>query len=152
MKRQKLIPGTVFHITGYNVRCFMVAMMLLPTLPACSPKIIEHIVVQHDTTKVVQIDSVWQYQRDSVFVKEKGDTVYQYVEHIRYRYHYKVDTLYRVREVHDTTTVEKKVEKELTAGQKTKIGAFWWLVLALAAALVYIFCKTLVNLFRPWLK
>lgn len=122
-------------------------ILLLMCATSCSPKIIEHIVVQHDTTKVVKVDSIWQYQHDSVFVKEKGDTIYKYVEHVRYRDHYKIDTLFRVREVHDTTTVEKKVEKELTAYQKTKMNAFWWLILAIVVCLVIIFRKPLLKLF-----
>ena len=117
-------------------------------LTSCSPKIVEHIVIQRDTTMVHHRDSI--FTKDSVYIKEwmKGDTVY--IDRFRDRYIYKDrwrDSI-SVREVHDTTTVEKKVEKELTAGQKTKIGAFWWLVLGLAASLVYIFRKPILALIR----
>ena len=118
---------------------------LLVLFSSCSPRIIEHIVVQHDTTRVVKVDSLWQYQHDSVFVSEKGDTVYKYVEHIRYRDRYKVDTLVRVREVHDTTAVEVKVEKPLSVVQRAKIGAFWWLVIAVIGLLVWTFRKLIFK-------
>ena len=87
---------------------------------SCSPKIVERVVYQHDTTQVVRIDSVRYWQKDSVFIREKGDTVFQYVEKVRYRDRFRIDTLKEVREVHDTTFFERKVEKELSVGQKIK--------------------------------
>lgn len=126
--------------------CVLLLALLSSAFSGCSPKIVERVVTQHDTTQVVKIDSVWQFQRDSVFVKEKGDTVYKYVEHIRYRDRYKVDTLVRVREVHDTTAVEVKVEKSLSWSQKAKIGAFPWLLLAVVGCLLWIFRKWIFKI------
>lgn len=117
------------HRSKGRALSYSLFIVLSILLPSCSPKIIERVVYQHDTTQVVRIDSVWQYQHDSVYVREKGDTVYQYVEKIRYRDRFKVDTLVSVREVHDTTTIEKKVEKELSWAQKAKINAFPWVLL-----------------------
>ena len=115
---------------------------------SCTPKIVERIVYQHDTTAVHHRDSI--FFRDSVYVKEwlKGDTVY--IEKFKDRYIYKDrwrDSI-SIREVHDTTTVEKKVEKELSAGQRAKINSFWWLVLGLAASLGWIFRKPILALIR----
>jgi hypothetical protein len=42
--------------------------------------------------------------------------------------------------------VEVKVEKPLTVGQRAKIGAFWWLLAGLVAALAWIFRKPLLKL------
>lgn len=119
---------------------------------SCSPKIVERVVYQHDTTQVVRIDSVRYWQKDSVFIREKGDTVFQYVEKVHYRDRFRIDTLKEVREVHDTTFFERKVEKELSVGQKAKIGAFWWLLAGLAACLVWIFRKPLLSWFPKLLK
>lgn len=115
--------------------CFCVA------LSSCSPKIVEHVVVQHDTTTVHHRDTT--YRRDSVYIREwmKGDTVY--VDRYRDRYVFRDrwrDSV-SVREVHDTTAVEVKVEKPLSWAQKAKIGAFPWVLLALLGALVWIFRK-----------
>ena len=119
------------------------AIFLVLGLTSCSPRIVERLVIQRDTTTVVKVDSVWHYQKDSVFVREKGDTVFQYVERIRYRERVKVDTFVRVRV--DSVAVERikevKVEKPLSWWQKFRIGAFWWLIGALAAALIWIFRK-----------
>lgn len=115
--------------------CFCVA------LSSCSPKIVERVVVQHDTTTVHHRDTT--YRRDIIYIREwmAGDTVY--VDRFRDRYVFRDrwrDSV-SVREVHDTTTVEVKVEKNLSWAQKAKIGAFPWVLLALLGALVWIFRK-----------
>lgn len=120
-------------------------LLVLSLLPGCSPKVIERVVYQHDTTAVHHRDSI--FFRDSIYVKEwlKGDTVY--IEKIKDRYIYKDrwrDSV-SVREVHDTTTVEVKVEKNLSLAQKAKIGAFPWLVLAVIALLAWAFRKPLMR-------
>lgn len=125
-----------------------VFVALAAMLPGCSPKIVERVSYVHDTTNVVRIDSVRYYQRDSIFVREKGDTVFQYVERIRYRDRFRIDTLVQMREVRDTAFVERKVEKPLSWWQKARIGAFWWLCGALVLALCWIFRKPLLSLLK----
>lgn len=129
-------------------KVYIIVALAVIGLTACSPRIVEHIVYQRDTTQIVKIDSIWQYQHDSVFVKERGDTVYKYVEHIRYRDRFKIDTLVRVHEVHDTTTVEKLVEKQLTKAQRAKLDSYWWLIAVIAGLLVWIFRKPIITLVR----
>ena len=116
-------------------------VLLLVSCAGCSPKIVERIVVQHDTTTVHHRDTT--YHRDSIYIREwmKGDTVY--VDRFRDRYVFRDrwhDSV-SVREVHDTTAVEVKVEKPLSWSQKAKIGAFPWLVLAVIGAALWIFRK-----------
>ena len=118
-----------------------VLVLLLATCVSCSPKIVERIVVQHDTTTVHHRDTT--YRRDSIYIREwmRGDTVY--VDRFRDRYVFRDrwrDSV-SVREVHDTTAVEVKVEKNLSWAQKAKIGAFPWLVLAVIGAALWIFRK-----------
>lgn len=126
-------------------RSILLAVLLLAA--SCSPRIIEHVRTQIEYRDRVQKDSV--YFRDSVFISEKvkGDTVY--VDRFKYKYiykdKYKTDTL--LREVHDTTSVEVKVEKPLSAWKSAKLRAFWWLVGALGAALLWIFRKQILKLF-----
>lgn len=68
-------PFVFYLIVGFAI--------LLVMVTSCSPRIIETIRYQRDTTYVqqVKVDSV--YRRDSVFVREKGDTVFIYKERIR---------------------------------------------------------------------
>lgn len=121
-----------------------VVLFLLPALGAgCSPKIVERVVVQRDTLQVHHRDTT--FRRDSIYIREqmKGDTVY--VDRFRDRYVFRDrwrDSV-SVREVHDTTRVEVKVEKELNWAQKAKIGVFPWLLLTLIGAALWIFRKYL---------
>jgi hypothetical protein len=130
---------------------FVVASLLL--LPGCSlfsPKVIEKVVIQHDTTAVHQLDSI--FFRDSIWMKEyvKGDTVYVEKYKDRYVYKDKWHDRYIYKEFHDTTTVtvEKEVEKELSSMQKAKIGLFWWLLAGLVGCLGWIFRKPIINLIK----
>ena len=122
--------------------------ILLVMVTSCSPRIIETIRYQRDTTYVqqVKVDSV--YRRDSVFVREKGDTVFIYKERIRDRYVFRHDTLRLVKV--DSVAVERvkevKVEKPLSAWKSAKIGAFWWLVAAVLLLLLWTFRKPILKL------
>ena len=127
------------HYTVYPI--FILSFIIVTTLPACSPKIIERIVVQHDTTTVHHRDTT--YRRDSVYIREwmKGDTVY--IDRFRDRYVYRDrwrDSV-RIVERHDTTAVQVKVEKPLSWSQKARMGAFPWLLLVVLALGVWTFRK-----------
>ena len=126
-------------------------MLIAAALTSCSPRIVERIEVRekHDTLVVhqVQVDSV--FRRDSVFVREKGDTVYVYREHIRDRYKFVHDTtsLVRVDSVAVERVKEVKVEKPLSVGQSLKIRAFWWLFVAALLLALWTFRKSIFKIF-----
>ena len=123
-----------------------VVLILLPILSAgCSPKIIERVVYQRDTTVVHHRDTT--FRRDSVYIREwmKGDTVY--IEKYKDRFVYRDRWRDSIRVVRDSVAVETikevKVEKPLSWSQKAKIGAFPWVLLALIGAVLWIFRKYL---------
>ena len=124
----------------------VLAMAIIAT--GCSPKIIKQI--QHDTTYVerVRVDSL--YQHDSVFVKEKGDTLYIYKERVRDHYVLKRDTVRLVKV--DSVVVERvkevKVPTPLTLAQRVKIGAFWWLFAGVVVLLLWTFRKYILKLLK----
>lgn len=126
--------------------CILFVMMFMAS--SCSPRIIEHTIIQHDTTKVVKVDSIWKYEKDSVFVKEKGDTIYKYVERIRYRDRYKIDTLlkFHIDSVYVDRVKEVTVEKKLNWIQKLKLGSFWFFFAGFAALLVWTFRKVIFKI------
>lgn len=130
-----------------------IAILLCLVLASCSPKIYERVSYIHDTTYIskIQVDSV--FKRDSIFIKEKGDTVFIYKEKIREKYKLIYDTTYIAK--HDTTLVEAikevKVEKPLTWWQKARISAFWWLLGGLLALLIYTFRKPILALLRKFI-
>lgn len=129
---------------------FIVAVCAAVMVFGCSPRIVEKVIVQRDTTRIVQRDSVRFYDRDSIFVRVAGDTVYKYVEKWRWRDRVKTDTVLRVKV--DSVAVERikevKVEKPLSAWKRAKIGAFWPLLAAVVALLLWTFRKSLLKLIK----
>ena len=144
------------EVRRYGVISVLVVFvfLLISALTSCSPKIIERYIYQRDTTYInkVQVDSV--FLRDSVFIREKGDTVYIYKERVAYKLKAVHDTVWRTKV--DSVFVEKEkvveVSKPLPWGKAAKIGLFWWLVAALAGCLTYIFRKPLIKLLKTLLK
>lgn len=135
---------------SYTVLSVLCTMLFFASLPSCSPRIIERVVYQHDTTVVHKRDSI--IRRDSVYVKEwmKGDTVF--IERYKDRYIYRDRWRDSIRVVRDSVAVETlkevKVEQPLSWWKRAKLGAFWWLCGALVAALAWIFRKPLLSLLK----
>lgn len=109
---------------------------------SCSPRIAQQIgsstQIQYRDRIIERVDSV--VVRDSVVNYLKGDTVFieKYRDRWRTRYKTEKDTIFVQKT--DTLLVEKKVEKELSAFQRAKIDAFWWLVL-FSALCVFAFSR-----------
>ena len=138
------------RMLSYTVLSIMLFSILSVSLPSCSPRIIEKVVYQHDTTVVHKRDSV--IRRDSIYVKEwmKGDTVF--IEKYKDWYIYRDRWRDSIRVVRDSVAVDRikevKVEQPLSWRKRAKIGAFWWLCGALVAALAWIFRKPLLSLLK----
>lgn len=108
-------------------------ILLASLLTSCSPRIVEHLVIQRDTTYVSTHTRDSVYLHDSVYVKEfvKGDTV----KIVEYRERWRD----RIKEVHDTSYVSKvdsvqvavpvEVEKKLSSVKKFKLWSFFPLTL-----------------------
>lgn len=134
---------------GALLLALLLSVILLTLASSCSPRIVEHIRYQHDTTYVVKRDSVRFYDRDSIYIREKGDTVYKYVEKWRWRDRVRVDTFYRTRV--DSVAVEHtkivEVKKPLSGWRKWQIGAFWWLCGTVVLLLLWTFRKLIFKIF-----
>ena len=123
-------------------------------LTACSPKIVERVVIQHDTTTVHHRDT--SYHRDSVYIKEwvKGDTVhiYEYRDRFVYKDRWRDSVVVKVDSLTVETVKEVKVEKPLSWWKRVELGLFWWVV-ALALGLgVWTFRKPLGGWFTKIVK
>ena len=118
-----------------TMRIQLMALALLAVLVAScgAARVQTQTIYVRDTTYIskVQVDSV--FKRDSVFVKEKGDTIYIFKEKVRDRYKFLRDTIYRykVDSVYIDRVRELKVEKELTAWQRFKMRGFWALLVVI---------------------
>ena len=126
----------------------MLSLIVAIAMTACSPRVIEH--VQRDTTYIerLQVDSL--YRRDSIYIKDQGDTVYIYRERWRERYKYLRDTVRLVRV--DSVAVEREkiveVDKPLGKFQSLKIRAFWWLFIAVCILGAWLLRKPVMKLLR----
>lgn len=122
--------------------------LCLFALPSCSPKIVEKWNTQYVYREVHHRDTI--ITRDSVYIREwmKGDTVF--VDRFRDRYVYRDRWRDSIRVQVDSFAVERvkevQVEKPLSWGKRAKIGAFWWLVLAVAGLAAWTFRKPLGGL------
>lgn len=133
---------------GISILLVFILLCSFQALPGCSPKIIEKVKTEYVYQDVHHRDTL--ITRDSIYIREwlKGDTVYIEKYKDRYVFRDRWRDSISIREVHDTTTVEKKVERELTVGQKMKINSFWWLLAGLIVSLCWIFRKPILKLFK----
>ena len=126
--------GTIFARSGKWLCIILLALAI------CSCKSGRYIPVESVKTdsiyiKQVQRDSI--YQHDSIYIREKGDTVW--MERYKYVYRDKVvhDTMY----VNRTDTIREPypVEKELTRWQQMKLELGGWafgIIIAFALIIV----------------
>ena len=103
--------------------------------------------VRYDSVMIEKLmrDSV--FVRDSVYLKEKGDTVYKYKDRFVYVYKNRVDTFFaeKIREIEVPVLVERK----LTWWERVKLNYAEWVIAVLVAiALVYALRQWLARKIR----
>ena len=91
----------------------------------CSPRILVREVVRDSLIVRTKLDSVYLYEKDSIFVKQKGDTVWLERWSIRYKDKLieKKDTAY----INKVEFKEVPVPAQLNWWQRWQIRSFWWL-------------------------
>ena len=122
---------------------YLIFALLLALTGCASTRVASSYNTNRDSTYVSTryLDSLYRavflrdstYRRDSIYIREKGDTITKYVERVMYKWRTRTDTLYRDRwrtdtlfiERVDSTYVEKPVyvEKQLRWHQQ----GFMWL-------------------------
>lgn len=121
---------------------FMCIIVLILAICSCrSVKYVPVETVKHDSIYInkVQVDSV--YHRDSIYVVDKGDTVFLYKDRYIYKYKDRTDTLYVTNT--DSIHVPYPVEKELTKWQQFRMD-FGGRAIAAVIIIVLIFFGRLV--------
>lgn len=83
---------------------------------------VETVRTEYKTRDSIRYDSI--YNRDSIYVRVKGDTVYQYKYKYLYKYQYlnRTDTVIKV----DSIQVPYPVEKQLSRWQSLKMELGGW--------------------------
>ncbi len=129
------------------IHLFITIILLASATCSCrSVKYVPVESVRQDTVYVnrLQRDSV--YVADSVFVREKGDTVQivrtRYIDRFRNR----TDTLRMVS--NDTIRVPYPVERELTKWQEFRLKWFNILVAVLLGLIIWTFRKPIITFIR----
>lgn len=124
----------------------MLAPFICMLFVICSCRTVKYVPVETikvDTTYInkLQRDSI--YMLDSVYVKEKGDTVL--IEKYKYLYRDKLvrDTLYMAKT--DSIQVPYPVEKELTRWQQFRIDFGGW---AIGIVIIAIFVMVVWMIYR----
>jgi hypothetical protein len=102
------------------LKMFLSLMLLFALMASCtSVRYVPVECVKTDSIYInkLQVDSI--YMQDSVYIKEKGDTIYMYKYKYLNRYKLLTDTMYICKT--DTINNVVEVEKPLTKWQKVKL-------------------------------
>lgn len=115
-------------------------------ISGCSPRILVREVVKDSLIVRTTLDSVYLYEKDSIFIKQKGDTVFLERWSIRYKDKIieKKDTTY----INNVEIKEVAVPAQLTWWQKWQIRSFWWLFGVVAIVVVWQVVKIYFRLKR----
>ena len=125
----------------------IVMLLFLLLLCGCRTEYVPVESVRYDSVMIEKLmrDSV--FVRDSVYLKEKGDTVFKYKDRFVYVYKNRVDTFFaeKIREIE----VPVPVERKLSWWERVKLKYAEWVIGALVAiALVYALRKWLARKIR----
>ena len=106
------------------VTWLILSVLTILLLSSCRTQYVptEAIKTEYRVRDSIRHDSV--YQRDSVYIIDRGDTVYKYKDRYLYKYLYlnRTDTVIKT----DSIQVPYPVEKQLTRWQKIKIELGGW--------------------------
>lgn len=102
---------------------------------------VETIKTEYKTRDSIRHDSI--YQRDSIYVIDRGDTVYTYKDRYLYKYLYlnRIDTVIKT----DSIQIPYPVEKSLTRWQKAKIELDGWAFGVLIMLAIMLIIRLLKN-------
>jgi hypothetical protein len=122
-------------------------LLLFLFLCGCRTEYVPIESVRYDSVMIEKLmrDSV--FVRDSVYLQEKGDTIYKYKDRFVYVYKNRVDTFIaeKIREI----KVPVPVERKLTWWERVKLNYAEWVIAVLVAiALVYALRQWLARKIR----
>ena len=122
-------------------------LLFLLLLCGCRTEYVPIESVRYDSVMIEKLmrDSV--FVRDSVYLQEKGDTIYKYKDRFVYVYKNRVDTFFaeKIREIEIPVPVERK----LTWWERVKLNYAEWVIAVLVAiALVYALRQWLARKIR----
>ena len=121
---------------------YLILLLIMYFFCECRTEYVPIESVRYDSVMIEKLmrDSV--FVRDSVYLQEKGDTVFKYKDRFVYVYKIRVDTFFaeKIREVE----VPVPVERKLTWWERVKLNYAEWVIAVLVAI-------ALVCALRQWL-
>ena len=125
------------RILDWSGRVAMVAAMLLIwSMCSCSTQYVPVESVRYDSVFFEKIRKDSIFVQDSVFVRQKGDTVFKDKFHVVYKYVLLRDTMLTVRR--DSIPIPVPVEKKRTWWEQTKIDVGGY---AVTIIVIYVLCR-----------
>lgn len=112
------------------------AMLLIWSMCSCSTQYVPVESVRYDSVFFEKIRKDSIFVQDSVFVRQKGDTVFKDKFHVVYKYVLLRDTMLTVRR--DSIPVPVPVEKKRTWWEQTKIDVGGY---AVTIIVIYVLCR-----------
>lgn len=142
MKKKGYFWGWIFALVMW-----IVAIILSSMLTGCrSVKYVPVEVVKYDTTYInkMQRDSI--YQLDSIYIRDKGDTVL--ITKTKYIYRDKLirDTVYASRV--DSVQVPYPVEKQLTHWQQFRMDVGGWAIVTVIIIILIVVGRQIYRLYK----
>ena len=126
---------------------YLILLLIMYFFCECRTEYVPIESVRYDSVMIEKQmrDSV--FVRDSVYLQEKGDTIYKYKDRFVYVYKNRVDTFFaeKIREIE----VPVPVERKLTWWERVKLNYAEWVIAVLVAiALVYALRQWLARKIR----
>ena len=126
---------------------YLILLIIMYLFCDCRTEYVPVKSMRYDSVMIEKLmrDSV--FVRDSVYLQEKGDTIYKYKDRFVYVYKNRVDTFFaeKIREIE----VPVPVERKLTWWERVKLNYAEWVIAVLVAiALVYAFRQWLARKIR----
>ena len=126
---------------------YLILLLIMYFFCECRTEYVPIESVRYDSVMIEKLmrDSV--FVRDSVYLQEKGDTVFKYKDRFVYVYKIRVDTFFaeKIRE----KEVPVPVERKLTWWERVKLNYAEWVIAVLVAiALVYALRQWLARKIR----
>ena len=119
------------------MRSLIYILTILLMSAICSCRSIQYVPVESVKYDSVYLDKLVRdsiYERDSIYIRESGDTVYKYRDRYIYRNKLVRDTMYISST--DSTPVPYPVEKQLTRWQSFKMSVGGYAVVILSLGLI----------------
>ena len=123
------------------------AMLLIWSMCSCSTQYVPVESVRYDSVFFEKIRKDSIFVQDSVFIRQKGDTVFKDKFHVVYKYVLLRDTMLTVRR--DSIPIPVPVEKKRTWWEQTKIDIATTTIQLVALAIFYLLIRWI---FRRFIK